>query len=95
MEEVVQVASDYFDNLFQASVGDQMEECLDAVESRVTDDIREFLSTQFTVEEVQVTLFQMGPKKAPRPDGMSALFYQKFWHIVGDSVVLDVLDFLK
>ena len=95
LEEVVQVASNYFDNLFQAVVGDQMEECLDVVESRVIDDMWEFLSTQFTAEEVQVALLQIGPTKAPRPDNMNAIFYQKFWHIVGDSVVLAILDFFN
>ena len=55
-----------------------MEECLDAVDARVTEDMREFLSTQFTAEEVQAALFQMGPTKAPGPEGMNALFYQKF-----------------
>ena len=95
LEEVVEVASDYFDNLFHAGVGDQMKECLDAVESMVTDDMRKFLSTEFTAEEVKVALFQMGPTKAPSPDGMNALFFQKFLHIVGDFVVLAVLDFLN
>ena len=95
LEEVVGVASAYFDNLFHAGVGDQMEECLNAVESMVTDDMREFLSTEFTAEEVKVALFQMGPTKSLGPDGMNALFYQKFWHVVGDSVVLAVLDFLN
>ena len=37
----------------------------------------------------------MGPVKAPRPDGMNALFYQKFWRIVGDDVTSVVLDFLN
>ncbi|KAK9993463.1 hypothetical protein SO802_023166 [Lithocarpus litseifolius] len=71
------------------------EECLSTVKCMVTDDMRDFLSTDFTAEEVKVALFQMGPTKAPRPDGMNALFYQKFWHVVGDSVVLVVLEFLN
>ena len=54
-----------------------MEECLNAVDTRVTEDMREFLSTQFTAEEVQVALFQMGPTKTPGPDGMNALFLSK------------------
>ena len=95
MEEVVGVASAYFDNLFQAGAEDKMEECLNAVQSKVTDDMQEFLSSEFTAEEVKVALFQMGPTKAPGPDGMNALFYQKFWHFVGNNVVLAVLDFLN
>ena len=95
MEEVVEVALAYFDNLFHVGVGDQMEECLNAVQSKVTDDMREVLSSVFTTEEVKVALFQMGPTKAPRLNGMNAIFYQNFWHVVGDNVVLVVLDFLN
>ena len=42
----------------------------------VTDDIREFLSTEFIAKEVKVALFQMGPTKARGPNGMNALFYK-------------------
>ena len=37
----------------------------------------------------------MGPTKAPGPDGMNVLFCQRFWHVVGDTVVDAVLDFLN
>lgn len=53
------------------------------------------LSSEFSADEVKTTLFQIGPTKAPTPDGMNALFYQKFWHIVGNDVNNAVLDFLN
>ncbi|XP_075636847.1 uncharacterized protein LOC142609101 [Castanea sativa] len=95
VEEVAEVASEYFNNIFSAGVADQMGECLNAVPHKVTNNMLEVLSGDFTAEEVKVALFQMGPTKALGPDGMNALFYQKFWHIVGDDVISAVLDFLN
>ena len=95
LEEVVEVATNYFNNLFSVGTADQMEECLNTVPIKVTNNMQEVLLGEFIAEEVKVALFQMGPTKAPGPDGMNALFYQKFWHIVGDDVVSAVLDFLN
>ena len=53
------------------------------------------LGSDFSAEDIKAALFQMAPTKAPRPDGMNALFYQKYWHVVGDTVVNAMLDFLK
>ena len=72
-----------------------MEECLNAIQIRVTEDMKMVLSSEFTAEEVRVALFQMGPTKALRPDGMNAIFYQKFSHIVGNDVVFAMWDFLN
>ena len=57
--------------------------------------MHQILSSDFIVDKIKAALFQMGPTKAPRPDGMNALFYQKFWHVVGDNVVFVVLDYLN
>ena len=38
--------------------------------------------------EVKLALFAMYPDKAPGPDGMTALFYQKFWDIVKEDLTL-------
>ena len=94
MEEVADVAFDYFMNIFKAGTCDKMEECLNVVNRRMTEDMLEVLSRPYNSEEVKVALFQIGPTKSPRPDGMNALFYKNFWHIVGNEVIDAVLDFL-
>ena len=53
------------------------------------------LIREFTKEEVEDALKQMHPTKAPRPDGMSAIFFQKYWNIVGNDVICMVLNVLN
>ncbi|KAL0417112.1 UNVERIFIED_CONTAM: LINE-1 retrotransposable element O protein [Sesamum latifolium] len=57
--------------------------------------MNEALTQPFAPEEVKHALFQMYPYKSPGPDGMSPIFYQKYWHIVGPEVTSFVLDFLN
>ena len=94
-DDIAKVATDYFENLFLVGRCDQKEECLSVVPHKVTLEMQEVLSSDFSAEEVKAALFQMGPTKAPGPDGMNALFYQKFWNVVSNNVVNDVLDFLN
>ena len=95
VEDVARVAVDYFDNLFCAGSCNQMDECLSTVLAKVSTTMQDMLSRDFTADEIKETVFQMGPIKAPGPDGMNALFYQIFWHIMGNDVVNAVLDFLN
>ena len=72
-----------------------MEECLNTIPHKVTSEMQEYLSIDYSADEIKAALFQMGPTKAHGPDGMNALFYQKFWYIVGDDVITAMLDFLN
>ena len=53
------------------------------------------LTRSFTKEEVLTALKQLHPTKSPDPDGMSALFFQKYWSIVGNNVTNLVLNVLN
>lgn len=65
----------------------------------IEDEFFFFCSVQpFTTIEVEMTLKQMEALKAPGSDGLPALFFQKYWDIVGKEashLVLDVLNSRK
>ena len=95
IKDIAEVAIHYFENIFSSGMCDWMDECLNVVTHRISLDMLNILSSEFSAYEVKTALFQMRPTKAPKPDGMNALFYQKFWHVVGNDVTNVVLDFLN
>ncbi|KAI9169068.1 hypothetical protein LWI28_006417 [Acer negundo] len=46
----------------------------------------DFLDSPFSASDVKKALFDMFPTKANGPNGMLALFCQRFWVMVGDSM---------
>lgn len=40
-------------------------------------------------------MFSISDDKAPGPDGCTSAFFKKAWHIIGDDVSNDVLDFFS
>ncbi|XP_019152396.1 PREDICTED: uncharacterized protein LOC109149189 [Ipomoea nil] len=53
------------------------------------------MNRQVTKDEVRDALMEMAPLKASGPDGLHAMFYQKSWSIVGDSLYQLVNDFFN
>ena len=89
------VAVIYFHDLFQSTSSTEFDGFLDEVTQLVMAAQNNRLKALASEEEVRTTLFIMHPEKAPDPDEMTALFYQKSWSVIKDDVVNMVNDFLS
>jgi hypothetical protein len=85
----------YFQDLFTSQGGDRMPELLAAVKPCVTPAMNECLAGEFTAMEVKAALDHIGDLKAPGPDGMPSLVYKRYWHIMGEKIVEEVLNVLR
>lgn len=63
------------------------------LKGRVIKEMRENLSKEFA--EISIALKQMYLNKAPGPDGMSSIFFQKYWGIVGPTMSAALLQALN
>ena len=69
---------DYYTDLFTTSKPEHLEEVVDVIPKVVKAEMNADLIGDFTAMEVEVTLKQMAPLKAPGPDGMPPLFYKNY-----------------
>ena len=94
-EDIERVILNYFTNIYSSNHPTSFEASLGVVSQRVTPEMNEALLGEFRAEEVKIALNQMHPTKAPSPDGVSPIFFQKYWDVVGPSVVNSVLQTLR
>ncbi|KAL0366793.1 UNVERIFIED_CONTAM: hypothetical protein Sradi_3569400 [Sesamum radiatum] len=96
-EGIQTIISTYFQELFRStklSAG-AIAKVLEGMTAKVSTEMNEVVSQPFSAEEVKHAIFQMYPYKSPGPDGLSPVFYHKYWHIVRPEVTSFVLDFLN
>lgn len=91
--ELRQVATDFFLNLFSSDGIRNVERILSGISQKIIDSDDEFLMRPFSIEEVYGALNAMGPLKALRTDGFPPIFFQKFWSIVGAEFCLGFLNY--
>ena len=86
---------DYFTNIYSSDHLASFEASFGVVRQRVTPEMNDELLGEFRAEEAKIALNQMHPTKAPGLDGMSPIFFQKYWDVVGPSEVTNVLQTLR
>ncbi|KAL5538529.1 hypothetical protein UlMin_044691 [Ulmus minor] len=94
-EGMAHIIENYFDTLFSSSSPSSVDfnRVLDSIERKVIPQLNEQLEQAFVAEDVKIAVFQMAPTKSPGADGMSTIFYQKFWPIVGEEITSACLGF--
>ncbi|KAK5802172.1 hypothetical protein PVK06_029755 [Gossypium arboreum] len=85
-EELLNLASDYFKNLFSASEVGSDEHVFGLVEKRVTESMNDTFLKQFTKEDIGAAVKMMAPLKAPSVDGFPIIFFQRYWNLIGPDI---------
>jgi len=91
--EMRHIAQQYFEEVFTRDDCLEPEELVNLVEAKVTDEMNLSLCKPYSDEETSDALFQIGPLKAPGPDGFPARFFQRNWEILREDVTRAVKDF--
>jgi hypothetical protein len=92
-DEILRYAKDYYSALFIKDQTVDPTELLSFIQPKVTKDMNEAMLMEFSKEEISNALFQIGPLKAPGPDGFLARFFQRSWATLKTDVIKAVKKF--
>lgn len=90
VQAIKEAGSTYFEKLYQEEDGALDTVIFDKSYPPLDDDILFSLTEHIQPAEIKRALFDMGPLKAPGPDGLNPLFFQSQWEVVGPSIVSTV-----
>ena len=93
--DLTNYAQSYFQGLFTPNGNNHYDELLRSVPTKVTQAMNDCLMADFTEMEIKVALDHIGDLKAPGPDGMSAMVFKKYWHLMGRNIAEEVMKVLK
>ncbi|XP_074265128.1 uncharacterized protein LOC141587553 [Silene latifolia] len=102
-QELAGIFDDHFKNIYGVNIShgtfQQYQEThkhlFGNIKFLLSSDQQDFFSSSFTRKEVRTAVFQHGSTKSPGPDGIPALFYQKFWFHIKTEVEDAVLFMLN
>lgn len=76
-EEIKSMARSFYTQLYSSEPHAHADHVLETIPVKINNETNEELCKPYSNEEIKEVLFQMGPTKAPGPNGFPAIFYQK------------------
>ncbi|CAA7027944.1 unnamed protein product [Microthlaspi erraticum] len=92
-DNIEQTATGYFHHLFTSSNPRSFDDALKYVTEKVSLEMNSSLTKPPSNDEIRKAIADMNPDKAPGPDGMTSLFYQKFWEVTAQDIIAMVHEF--
>jgi hypothetical protein len=89
------LVNEYFEGLFTSDDSLDPNLILPLIETKVTPEMNDKLLLEFSDKEISYALFQIGPLKAPGPDGFPARFFQRNWGVLKDEIIPAVKEFFR
>ncbi|KAK2654873.1 hypothetical protein Ddye_014729 [Dipteronia dyeriana] len=96
-ESIIRVVENYFSDILRSNQPSESDYALvlDTVQAPLSPSSSRFLDAMFVAVDIRRAVFDMALSKSPCPDGLPALFYQKFCHMVGSQVTKACLGVLN
>jgi hypothetical protein len=85
----------FFQDLYNRDESVEPDGILKLIQRKIDVNTNDRLCQDFTDEEISNALFQIGPMKAPGPDGYPAHFFQTNWALFKDEVIAAVKEFFR
>jgi hypothetical protein len=94
-KQMAAMAQDFFKSMYTRDDNVDPEVLKQYLPERVSRDMNEKLCMEFSDEEIGNALFQIGPLKAPGPDGFPARFFQRNWGMMKEDIIRAVKEFFS
>lgn len=91
--QIFQLITQHFQNIYTSERPSLNDNCLSCVNRIVTSQMNENLNQPVTDLEIKCAVESMGEMKAPGPDGLNGLFFQKNWDTIGADVCSAIKEF--
>lgn len=94
-EALKDMVVNYFKNIYTTEGPRNFRPILDHIPTLVDASMNQSLKAPVTMEEIKETTHQLGPTKAPGPDGFHGLFFQHHWNDIGEDICREVQLFFQ